>query len=178
MTMTQSLFIVFRIHEGVIPNFQTCAKKYIFIVFTIQSYKHIAHILKYHFHYRHCYWTSTDKKENIQDIQAFRIFIDCRKISVIQFRNKLHRFRHRPRTHGNVLLRFYIVYCSQGNREQPAHYLKQYKKTAKRFRVYGAIVTRDIVSGNAANLKATHDHAAIYVEEVHEGAHILWLINI
>ena len=40
------------------------------------------------------------------------------------------------------------------------------------------IVTRDIVSGNAVNFKATHDHAAIYVEEVHEGAHILWLINI
>ena len=32
------------------------------------------------------------------------------------------------------------VYCSQGNREQPAHYLKQYKKAGKRFRVYGAII--------------------------------------
>ena len=29
----------------------------------------------------------------------------------------------RPRTHGNVFLRFCIVYCSQGNREQPTHYL-------------------------------------------------------
>ena len=43
----------------------------------------------------------------------------------------------RPRTHGNVFLRFCIVYCSQGNREQPAHYLKQYKNAGKRFRVYG-----------------------------------------
>ena len=43
----------------------------------------------------------------------------------------------RPRTHGNVFLRFCIVYCSQGNREQPAHYLKQYKNAEKRFRVYG-----------------------------------------
>ena len=42
----------------------------------------------------------------------------------------------RPRTHGNVSLRFCIVYnCSQGNREQPAHYLKQYRNTGKRFRV-------------------------------------------
>ena len=31
---------------------------------------------------------------------------------------------HRPRTHGNVFLRFCIVDCSQGNREQPANYLK------------------------------------------------------
>ena len=44
----------------------------------------------------------------------------------------------RPHTHGNVFLRFCIVYCSQGNREQPAHYLKQYKNAGKRFRVYGA----------------------------------------
>ena len=42
-------------------------------------------------------------------------------------------------THGNVFLRFCIVYCSQGNREQPAHYLKQYKNAGKRFRVYGAL---------------------------------------
>ena len=41
----------------------------------------------------------------------------------------------RPRTHGNVFLRFCIVYCSQGSREQPAHYLKQYKNAGKRFRV-------------------------------------------
>ena len=41
-----------------------------------------------------------------------------------------------PRTHGNVFLRFCIVYCSQGNREQPAHYFKQYKNAC--FRVYGA----------------------------------------
>ena len=34
----------------------------------------------------------------------------------------------RPRTHRNFFLRFCIVYCSQGNREQPAHYLKQYKR--------------------------------------------------
>ena len=42
------------------------------------------------------------------------------------------------------------------------------------------IVTRDVVSGNAINFKATNDHTAIYVEEVHEGAHILCfrLINI
>ena len=44
------------------------------------------------------------------------------------------------RTHGNVFLRFWIVYCSQGNREQPAHYLKQYKNAGKRFRVHGAYV--------------------------------------
>ena len=43
------------------------------------------------------------------------------------------------RTHGNAFLRFCIVYCSQGNREQPAHYLKQYKNAGKRFRVYGAL---------------------------------------
>ena len=42
--------------------------------------------------------------------------------------------------HGNVFLRFCIVYCSQGNREQPAHYLKQYKNAVRRFRVYEASV--------------------------------------
>ena len=47
----------------------------------------------------------------------------------------------RPRTHGTVFLRFCIVYCSQGNREQPAHYLKQYKNAGKRFRVYGSEFT-------------------------------------
>ena len=32
-----------------------------------------------------------------------------------------------PVTHGNIFLRFcLIVYCSQGNREQPAHYLKRF----------------------------------------------------
>ena len=45
----------------------------------------------------------------------------------------------RLRTHGNVFLRFCIVFCSQGNREQPAHYLKQYKNAGKRFHVYGAL---------------------------------------
>ena len=30
-------------------------------------------------------------------------------------------------SHGNVFLRFCILYCSQGNREQPARYLKQTK---------------------------------------------------
>ena len=45
-----------------------------------------------------------------------------------------------PRTHGNAFLRFCIVYWSQGNREQPAHYLKQYKNAGKRFRVYGALI--------------------------------------
>ena len=45
----------------------------------------------------------------------------------------------RPRTHGNDFVCFCIVYCSQGNREQPAHYLKQYKNAGKRFRVYGAL---------------------------------------
>ena len=40
-------------------------------------------------------------------------------------------------SHGNVSLRFCIVYCSQRNREQPAHYLKQYKNAGKCFRVYG-----------------------------------------
>ena len=49
------------------------------------------------------------------------------------------QFPFRPRTHENVFLRFCIVYCSQGNREQPAHYLKQYKNAGKRFRVYGAL---------------------------------------
>ena len=38
-----------------------------------------------------------------------------------------------------ILLRFCIVYCSQGNREQPAHYLKQNKNVGKRFGVYGAL---------------------------------------
>ena len=38
----------------------------------------------------------------------------------------------------NVFLRFCIVYCSRGNREHPARYLKQYKNAGKRFRVYGA----------------------------------------
>ena len=47
-------------------------------------------------------------------------------------------------THGNVFLRFCIVYCSQGNREQPGRYLKQYKNAGKRFRVYGAQNKRDI----------------------------------
>ena len=46
----------------------------------------------------------------------------------------------RPHTHGNVFLRFCIVYCSQGNQEQSAHFLKQYKNAGKRFRVYGALV--------------------------------------
>ena len=45
-----------------------------------------------------------------------------------------------PRTHGNVFLRFCIVYCSQGNRKQPAYYLKQYKNAGKRFRVYGCLI--------------------------------------
>ena len=42
------------------------------------------------------------------------------------------------------------------------------------------IVTGDMVSGNAVNFKATNDHTAIYVEEVHEDVHILCfrLINI
>ena len=40
--------------------------------------------------------------------------------------------------YGNVFLRFCIIYCSQGNRKQPAHYLKQYKNTGKLFRVYVA----------------------------------------
>ena len=51
-----------------------------------------------------------------------------------------------PRTHGNVFLRFCIVYCSQGNREQPAHYLKQYKNAGKDFRVYRAYVCRLLTS--------------------------------
>ena len=55
---------------------------------------------------------------------------------------KIFNATFRPRTHGNVFLRFCIVYCFQGNREQPAHYLKQYKNAGKRFRVYGASVAR------------------------------------
>ena len=35
------------------------------------------------------------------------------------------------------------------------------------------IVTREILSGNAVNFEAANDHTAIYVEEVHERAHIL-----
>ena len=50
---------------------------------------------------------------------------------------------YRPRTHGNVFVRF-CIYCFQGNREQPAHYMKQYKNAGKRFRVYGAIVNEDL----------------------------------
>ena len=54
----------------------------------------------------------------------------------------------RPRTHGNVFLRFCIAYCSQGNREQTAHYLKQYKNAGKRFRVYRAL---DVLSNGFGN---------------------------
>ena len=46
----------------------------------------------------------------------------------------------RPCTHGNVFLRFCIVYCSHGNGEHPTHYLKQYKNAGKRFRVYGGLI--------------------------------------
>ena len=61
------------------------------------------------------------------------------EIVIMQCYNLIHENTHvMPRTHGNVSLRFCIVYCSQGNREQPAHYLKQYKNAGKRFRVYGA----------------------------------------
>ena len=52
----------------------------------------------------------------------------------------IYASKRRPRTHGNVFLRFCIVYCSQGNRKQPAYYLKQYKNAGKRFRVYGCLI--------------------------------------
>ena len=57
----------------------------------------------------------------------------------------------RPRTHGNVFLRFCIVYCSQGNQEQPAHYFKQYKNVGKRFHVYEALITKLHVTFNIHN---------------------------
>ena len=56
----------------------------------------------------------------------------------------------RPRTHGNVFLRFCIVYCSQGNREQPAHCLKQYKNAGKRFRVYCVLNSYDLLEASKA----------------------------
>ena len=34
---------------------------------------------------------------------------------------------------------FCIIYCSQGNRGQPAQYLKQYKNAGKRFRVFPCV---------------------------------------
>ena len=42
------------------------------------------------------------------------------------------------------------------------------------------VFTRDALSGNAVNFKATNEHTAIYVEEVHEGTYIICfrLINI
>ena len=43
----------------------------------------------------------------------------------------------RSRTQGDVSLHFCIVYCTQGNREQPAHCLKQYKNAGNHLRVYG-----------------------------------------
>ena len=58
-----------------------------------------------------------------------------KQMKTLRKRHRAHSLR--PRKHGNVSLRFCIVYCSQGNREQPAHYLKQYKNAGKRFRVYG-----------------------------------------
>ena len=63
-------------------------------------------------------------------------------LSISKLNTSCNRYSNRlwPRTHGNVFLRFCIVYCSQGNREQPAHYLKQYKNAGKRFRVYVAYV--------------------------------------
>ena len=40
--------------------------------------------------------------------------------------NSIHFPELWPRTHGNVFLRFCTVYCnSQGNQEQPAHYLHE-----------------------------------------------------
>ena len=54
------------------------------------------------------------------------------KIKFVLFERTL-KITVRPRTHGNVFLHFCIVFCSQGNREQPAHYLKQYKNAGKRF---------------------------------------------
>ena len=64
-----------------------------------------------------------------------------RNVSMEETGDGRTKLAFRPRTHGNVFLRFCIVYCSQGNREQPAHYLKQYKNARKRFRVYVALDT-------------------------------------
>ena len=47
----------------------------------------------------------------------------------------------RPHTHGCL---YDGIYCSQGNRGQPAHYLKQHKNAGKRFRVYGALVLKAV----------------------------------
>ena len=61
----------------------------------------------------------------------------------------------RPCTHGNVFLRFCIVYCSHGNpakhawhshAKQAAQYLKQYKNAGKRFRAYRALDYRALLS--------------------------------
>ena len=63
---------------------------------------------------------------NHEGILTFTIILEIcspiyKSIYFIEFTSELWR-----RTHGNVFLRFYIVYCSQGNREQPAaHYLKR-----------------------------------------------------
>ena len=40
-----------------------------------------------------------------------------------------------------ISLRFCIFNCSEGNREQATHYLKQFKNAGKRFRVYEAQIT-------------------------------------
>ena len=71
--------------------------------------------------------------------RAWIISIPSWLIKTSSFCKQRHSLRAKwPRTHGNVFLRFCIVYCSQGNRKQPAHYLKQYKNAGKRFRVYRA----------------------------------------
>ena len=44
-----------------------------------------------------------------------------------------------PCAHSLIYCITCIIYCSQGNREQPAHYLKQYKNAGKLLRVYGAL---------------------------------------
>ena len=52
---------------------------------------------------------------------------------ITDFKTLKRWWRLKRDTNKEIFLRFCIVYCSQGNREQPAHYLKQYKNAGKRF---------------------------------------------
>ena len=76
------------------------------------------------------------------EIQSKLMFSKCYFIKIVCALHGYDSNAFSPRTNGNVFLRFCIVYCSQGNREQPAHYLKQYKNAGKCFRVYGALKTK------------------------------------
>ena len=84
-------------------------------------------------------WFPCDSSLNIRCSCGRRPSRSLRAAILTEQTRALSQDRLRPCTHGNVFLRFCIIYCSQGNREQPAYYLKQYKNAGKRFRVYGAL---------------------------------------